>query len=99
MVDIVGLTINEDGASCELLLGLLFSEGSWEAARQSRHVLVKMDNVARAGCGVVQYAFTCVKNLRGQCRRMISLAQSAGRALWLRARGRIGVVRLNQLTL
>jgi hypothetical protein len=85
------VTIDEDGASCDLLLGILFTEYSREAARQDGDVLIEMDHVALDGCGIVQVVFllvfACVKNLRGRCRRMTSLAQSASSTLRFRARG------------
>jgi hypothetical protein len=59
------VTIDEDGASCEPFLGLLFLEGGTEVVRQAGHVLIEMHHVTWDSCGVVEVAFACVKDLRG----------------------------------
>jgi hypothetical protein len=95
MVEKTCLAVNEDGASCVPFLGFLFSESGRETARQSRHILVEMNDVAGIDRGVVQVAFACVKNLRRRCGRSTSLAQTASSAFRLRSRGCLGVLRLN----
>jgi hypothetical protein len=75
------VTIDEDGASCELLLGLLFPKGGRLAARQAGHVHIEMDHVTWDCCGVVQVAFACVKNFHCRRHRTTSLSQAASSTL------------------
>jgi hypothetical protein len=63
MVDEAGFTINEDGSSRILLLGLLFTKGSRETTGQSGNVLINMYNVAWICGSIIEIAFACVKDL------------------------------------
>jgi hypothetical protein len=67
MVDKSCLAVNEDGASSVPFLRLLFSESGGETTRQSRHILVEMNDVARIDCGIVQVSLASVKHLRRRC--------------------------------
>jgi hypothetical protein len=41
------LSVNKDGASCEVSFRILFPEGLWESIREAGHILVEVNDVTR----------------------------------------------------
>jgi hypothetical protein len=66
MVNEARLPIDEGGASCVVLLGLLFTKGNRKAAGQCGHFLVQVNHIIGTDRIIIQVAFACVKSLCGR---------------------------------
>jgi hypothetical protein len=77
--------IDKDGAACEARFRLLFSVRVWQATRQARHILVKMNDVTRSRCVITEVPIAGIDDCGGRSGRAACLAETASCTFWFGA--------------